>query len=250
MYKYFEINAQGNNIRCKLYYKDLTQAEKAVVFCTGFAGHKDNRAAEGFAEKVLSKYKDVLVVVFDWPAHGDDVRKKLVLDDCDTYLGLVIREMQSRFGVRELYAYATSFGGYLVLKYISEHEDPFCKIALRCPAVDMYDTLRFIIQSDEYDKLMKGKDVRVGFDRKITVTRKLLEDLQANDVRTREYFDVADSVLILHGTADEVVPFGCGKTFAEKNVIEFIPVEGADHRFQNPTHMSLANKYVLGFFDF
>ena len=251
MHQYFEINSQGNNIRCKLYCKEKTPAKKAVIFCTGFAGHKDNRAAEGFAEKTLSKYKNVIVVVFDWPAHGDDVKKKLDLGDCDTYLGLVIREVREKFGVAELYCYTTSFGGYLVLKYIPEHGDPFCKIALRCPAVDMYDTLvRTIMKNDELDRIMKGKDVQVGFDRKITVTRKLLEDLKENDIRTREYFDWADEMLILHGTADEVVPFDSGKTFAEKNVIEFIPVQGADHRFQNPTHMSLANKYVLGFFDF
>lgn len=250
MYKYFEINADGNNVRCKLYYKDKPHAEKAVVFCTGFAGHKDNNAANGFAEKLLSKHKDVIVAVFNWPAHGDDVKKKLELADCDTYLGLVIRELRTKFGVRELYAYSTSFGGYLVLKYISEHENPFRKIALRCPAVDMYDVLtRTIMQGDEYDRIMKGKDILIGFDRKITVTRKLLDDLQANDIRQRDYLDCAEDILILHGTADEVVPFDSGREFAENNLIEFIPVEKADHRFQNPVHMSLANKYVMQFFD-
>lgn len=248
--KYFEVNAQGNNIRCKLYYKDKPAAEKAVVFCTGFAGHKDNNAANGFAEKLLSKRKDVIVVVFNWPAHGDDVKKKLELDDCDTYLGLVVREVKERFGARELYAYSTSFGGYLLLKYISEHENPFRKIALRCPAVDMYDVLtRTIMNADEYDRIMKGKDIQIGFDRKVIVTKKLLDDLKKNDIRTRDYLDYAETILILHGTADEVVPFESGKTFAENNLIEFIPVEKADHRFQNPVHMSLANKYAMQFFD-
>ena len=248
--KYFEVNAQGNNIRCKLYYKDKPAAEKAVIFCTGFAGHKDNNAANGFAEKLLSKRKDVIVVVFNWPAHGDDVKKKLDLSDCDTYLGLVVREVRERFGVRELYAYSTSFGGYLVLKYVSEHENPFRKIALRCPAVDMHDVLtRTIMKADELDRIMKGKDIQIGFDRKVTVTKKLLDELKENDIRTRDYLDYADMILILHGTADEVVPFESGKTFAENNLIEFIPVEKADHRFQNPVHMSLANKYVMQFFD-
>ena len=131
MFRYFEINRQGHNIRCKIYFQDLRAAGRAVVFCTGFAGHKDNNAARGFAEKLLSKHKDMAVVVFDWPAHGDDVKKKLTLDDCDTYLGYVIGEIRDRYGIGELYAYATSFGGYLVLKYISENGDPFRKIVLR-----------------------------------------------------------------------------------------------------------------------
>ena len=75
MHKYFEINGQGHNIRCKLYYQGSGAAKRTVIFCTGFAGHKDNRAAEGFAEKLLSKHKDVNMVVFNWPAHGDDVKK-------------------------------------------------------------------------------------------------------------------------------------------------------------------------------
>ena len=249
MNKYFEINAKGNNIRCKLYSNGNRSADRAVIFCTGFAGHKDNTAAAKFSELFLAK-NDAMVVVFNWPAHGDDVKKKLVLDDCDTYLDLVVQEVRAKYGVRELYAYATSFGGYLVLKYISEHENPFRKIALRCPAVCMYDVLtRGIMRNDEYDRLLKGKDVQVGFDRKITVTRSFLEDVEKNDIRQRDFLESAEDLLILHGTADEIVPFDESQAFAERNLIEFIPVPGADHRFQNPAHMSLANKSVIAFFN-
>lgn len=250
MNRYFEINTHSNNVRCKLYYKEKDTADKAIVFCTGFAGHKDNNAACRFAEKVLSKHKDVIVVVFNWPAHGDDIKKKLVLDDCDTYLGMVINEIRTVYGIKQLYAYAISFGGYLVLKYITEHDNPFRKISLRCPAVNMYDVLvNTVIKDDEYDMIMKGKDVQVGFDRKIIITRSLLEDLRTNDIRQRDYIDYADIILSMHGTNDEIVPFDDSKEFAENNLIDFIPVQGADHRFQNPDHMSLANKYTMEFFD-
>lgn len=251
MHKYYEINAPGHNVRCKVYYKDRAVADNAVIFCTGFAGHKDNRAAEVFAEKALSKHKNLIVIVFNWPAHGDDVKKKLDLKDCDTYLDLVISDAKTRFGVQKLYSYSTSFGGYLVLKYISEHGNPFQKIGIRCPGVDMYDVLtRTIMRNDEFDRIMKGKDALVGFDRKIVVSRSLLDELKTNDIRQRDYLEWADSILILHGTADEVVPFDSSKAFAEDNLIEFIPVEKADHRFQDSAHMSLANKYVMEFFDF
>ena len=251
MEKYYEIHAGKNNIRCKVYSEGKGPAERAVIYCTGFAGHKDNNAANRFAGKVLSKYKNVSVLVFNWPAHGDDVKKKLALEDCNTYLEEVIRDAKSRFGVQSLYAYATSFGGYLTLKYIRDRGNPFEKISLRCPAIDMYDVLtRAIMKNDEYARIMKGKDAQVGFDRKVTVTAALLEELQANDIRTGDYRECADRILILHGTKDEVVPIGDSWDFAEKNGIQFIPVEGADHRFQNPDHMSLANKLTLEFFGF
>jgi alpha-beta hydrolase superfamily lysophospholipase len=250
MYKYFNINEQGHSVHCKIYSSGTMPAEKAIIFCTGFAGHKDNMAAQRFSEKLLSKRKDVSVVVFNWPAHGDDVKKTLMLEDCNVYLQLVIKTLKTNYNIQEMYSYATSFGGYLVLKYISENGNPFRKIALRCPAVDMCDVLtNSVIKTDEYDRIMKGKKVQVGFDRKIIVTRDLLEALKTNDIRQRDYLDFADDILIMHGTADEVVPFNSAREFAENNVIEFIPVEGADHRFVNPVHMSLANKYTLQFFD-
>ena len=250
-HKYFEINAQKSNVCCKAYYRDKCAAEKAIVCCTGFAGHKDNHATEKFAEKLLSKCGNVMVVVFDWPAHGDDIRKRMTLAECCDYLELVTRELKSSFGVQQLYAYAGSFGAYLVLTYISERGNPFERIALRCPAVNMYDVLtRTIIRNDELDRIMKGKDVQVGFDRKVAVTQALLDELKANDIRQRDYLDYADNILIIHGTADEVIPFEDSRAFAENNIIELVPVEGADHRFQNPVHMSLANKIVMEYFGF
>ena len=251
MYKYFEINSLGHNIRCKVYFKENCTADKAIVFCTGFAGHKDNNAANTFSEKMLSKHKNVIIVVFNWPSHGDDVKKKITLDDCMTYLNLVISTIKSKYGIDHICCNATSFSGYLVLKYIADYENPFQKIALRCPAVNMYDVLtQTIMKTDEYDRIMKGKDIQVGFDRKVLVTRSFLDDLRANDIRQNDYLDFAEDILILHGTKDDVVPFNSSKEFAENNLIEFIPIEGADHRFQNPTHMSLANKYIMDFFDF
>lgn len=251
MHKYYEINAPGHNVRCKVYYNTRPQARNAVVFGTGFAGHRDNRAAELFAEKALSKHRDLVVVVFNWPAHGDDVKKKLELTDCDTYLRLVVDDTRTRFGAEKLCCYATSFGAYLALKYISEHGSPFERLVLRCPVVDMYESLtRTIMKGDELERILRGKEVPVGFDRKILVTRRLLEDLQANDIRQCDYLDYAESILILHGTKDEVVPFESSRVFADEQLIEFVPVDGADHRFLNPVHMSLANKLAMEFFAF
>jgi hypothetical protein len=109
--RYFEINEQGHNIRCKLYCADQRNIRKIVVFGHGFGGHKDNGAAERFAEWMVSKYKGTAMVAFNWPCHGDDVKKKLSLVTCDEYLRLVLSEIQSVYAPEHLFAYATSFGG-------------------------------------------------------------------------------------------------------------------------------------------
>lgn len=249
MHRYFEINESGHNIRCKLYFQNLKTIRRVVVFFHGFGGHKDNGAAEKFAQRLISKHKDCAMVTFNWPSHGDDVKKGLHLKDCSDYLAIVVSHLASKFQTNELYAYATSFGGYLTLKYIFEHGNPFRKIALRCPAVNMYDVLTAAIMSaDDLSKLKKGKDIPVGFDRKIMIGLPLLEDLKANDIQRWDFLDYAEDVLILHGTADEIVPFDAAYAFAENNLIEFIPIENADHRFRDAQKMDLAMKHILDFF--
>ena len=251
MERNFEINEKGHNIRCKIYYNKLPDIKKVVIFCHGFAGHKDNSAAAKFAERVLSKYKGIAIIVFNWPCHGNDVKKKLMLSDCETYLELVIDYVKKQYQTDKIYAYATSFGGYVVLKYIAAYGNPFVKIALRCPAVAMHDVLENkVMNQEERALIQKGKNVSVGFDRKIEVNPQFLSDLQNADIRKNSYLEYADDILLIHGTKDEMVPYEIVKEFSEDQVIEMITVENADHRFQNQACMELATKAVLNFFEF
>ena len=249
MERYFEINERGHNIRCKIYCRDVHTVTSAVIFGHGFGGHKDNNAAARFAEKLTAKHKKSALITFDWPCHGDDVKKKLYLEDCGTYLELVVEYIRNRFGTDTLYAYGTSFGGYLFLKYISEKGNPFRAIALRCPAVNIYESLlNTIMTAENRSALPKGKDVPVGFDRKVPVSMAFMEELKNNDIRQRDFLDYAEQMLILHGTNDEIIPYDEAYRFSDDQLIEFIPVEGADHRFRDPVKMDLSTKYILAHF--
>ena len=249
MQRYFEINENGHNIRCKIYFSDIHAIRSVVVFCHGFGGHKDNTAAEKFAERLLNKYKGIAMVTYNWPCHGDDVKKKLRLKDCDVYLQLVIEYVKKHLGAERIYCYATSFGGYLALKYLSEHGNPFEKIALRCPAIPMYDILTAsIITPEDLEKIRKGKEASVGFDRKIAVDAEFLGELNACRIEGLDYLDYAEDILIIHGAADELVPLQTAEAFADNNLIDFVAVEGADHRFKDPKKMEQAIKLILDFY--
>lgn len=250
MHRYFEINEAGHNVRCKLYCHDIKNIRRLVLFTTGFGGHKDNSAAEKLANRLISKYKDCAMITFNWPGHGDDVKKGLHLADCNAYLELVIAHIRRKFQTDDICACATSFGGYMTLKYIFEQGNPFRKIVLRCPAVNMYDVLTAAIMTGgEYEKLQRKKEIPVGFDRKIMVGLPLLEDLKANDIQTWDYLDYAEDILILQGTADEIVPYEAVHAFAENNLIEFVPIQGADHRFRDEKKMEQTIKLTLDFFE-
>lgn len=250
MEKYFHITENGCNIQCKLYCTEPKNIKRAVVCVHGFGGHKDNKAAQWFADFVLKKHKDVGILTYDTPCHGDDVRKNWQLSDCLNYLSIVTKYAQTRLHAQELTGYATSFGGYQILLYLSEHGDPFSKIALRCPAVNMYEVLSQTIMSPaDIKALSRKKPILVGFDRKVRVTQALLDELQQTDITVRDYRPFAQDILILHGTKDEVVPFEADKAFAERNGIEFIPVENADHRFIDPKKMDEAIKAIVEFLE-
>ena len=249
MQRYFEINESGHNIRCKLYYQDLKEIRRIVLFAHGFGGHKDNGAAEKFALRLITKYKGCAMVTFDWPGHGDDVKKSFHLEDCISYMRLVLEYVRQKYQTDEIYSYATSFGGYVTLKYIIENGNPFKKIVLRCPAVNVYDVITTTIMSaTDYERLKKGKEIPVGFDRKVIIGMSLLEEMKENDIQQLDFIDYAEDILIIHGTDDEIVTFDIVRDFAENNVIEFVPVEGADHRFRNERKMEIAIKSILDFY--
>lgn len=242
------VSRNGYNVSCKLYYEDKKAIRGMVLFGHGFGGHKDNKAAEKFAERALDKLK-LCTVTFNWPCHGDDVRKKLRLGDCDGYLTAVIEDIRARYGDPALYGYATSFGGYLFLKYISDHGSPFRRMALRGPAVDLYRIqTEKIMTPEELLRIEKGKEVMAGFDRKVALDREYLDQIKAVDLLSRDFTPWMDDVLILQGLRDEIVDPDTVRRFADDQLMEFVPIEHADHRFQDPRAMDEAIKAILDFF--
>lgn len=118
MEKYFAINAEGSSICCKFYYDGSSFFDGVVVAPHGFAGHKDNRAAARFSDALLGNHKNMAVLTYDQPCHGEDTRKLLSLADCDIYLSRVLSYCRTELGADKLYCFATSFGAYLTLKFI------------------------------------------------------------------------------------------------------------------------------------
>ncbi len=247
--KKFDINEEGVSVRCRILTEKDSRTHDHVVICThGYGSNKDVANITRFAEKYLAKHKDDAVIAFDWPCHGQDAKKKLDLDDCMQYLTLVVKYAREMLQAKEICNYSVSFGGYLTLKYIAEISNPFTKIALRAPGLRMHDLMLKNVKDTDLDKLEKGKEVLIGYDRKMKVDRKLFDQLEKSDVRKYEYFDYADSMIIIHGTGDEMVPIRDSEEFCENNVIEFVPVEGADHPFRNPKLMDAAIHTVISFF--
>lgn len=248
MEKYFTINDAGCSVKCKLYFTG--RIETVILAAHGFAGNKESNAFHRFADKVLPKYKNTALLCFDLPCHGEDNSPKLTLERCDTYFTLVLNYIRSLPDVKRVLATAISFGGYLTLKYISEHENPFEKIALRCPALTMHRLLvNTVMTEDERQKLSRVRELPVGFAKKVRITKAFVDELAETDITQWDFSDYMDTVVIAHGTADEIVPYAPVKEFADSNGIDLLSVEGADHRFTDPKKLERAlNEFITFFF--
>ncbi|SFG20253.1 alpha/beta hydrolase family protein [Oribacterium sp. WCC10] len=249
MEKYFDINEQSLSIRCKIYFdKDPHDLKHIVLATYGFGGNKDNKAIEKFAERITTKYKGYGVVCFDWPCHGKDARNKLIPEECLLYMKLVTEHIKNELHAEDIYNYSSSFGAYVTLRYLHEYGNPFKKIAFRCPAIRMYDSMTAHITDDDWTILNKGKEILRGYDRKIKISKEFLQDLHDNDVSSYDYMDYADDIIMIHGTKDEMAPLTVAEEFSENNVIELIKVENADHPFSNPKYMDFAIQKIQEFF--
>lgn len=255
MEKYFDLRSAEDTIKCKLYYPGKTAGRKGfrhvIVFCHGFAGHKDNAAAQKLAGRVLSRHDDTALLIFNWPGHGDDPHAGITLEDCDAYLSAVLEFVHRELRPEILDACATSFGGYLVLKYLTDHGgSPFRRICLRCPAVVMYDVLtKTILTPEDLETLAAGGSVPSGFDRKVEVTGAFLDSLRDAAVFERDLRPWQDRIRIVQGTADELVPFEAVRTFARRNGIHMTAVGDADHRFLDPAKMEIVIETFMDFLE-
>lgn len=232
MEKYFDIKDKNKTIKCKIYYNNKENVDSVILSCHGFTGSKDNKTAKALADYVLEKYNNIAIMSFDLPGHGDDSIELLDLDICDEYFETVINYLKNKLGIRNIYSQGTSFGGYLTLKYISEHGNPFNKIALRCPAVNMYDALTDIILTDEEISLLEsGKSIGLGDDKKINFNSYFVNQLRNNNILERDYSNYSDDIIVFHGDNDTLIDFNVDRLFCSKNNIKFVPVRGADHGF-------------------
>ena len=247
--KHFDINEEGVSIRFRFMTSSHNRTfERVIIITHGFGGNKEAANITRFSDKELGKHKNDALIAFDWPAHGKDGRKKLEISECLQYLSIVIKYAKDTLQAEYIYNYSVSMGGYLTLLYIHENGNPFTKVALRAPGLRMYESMLRNLSEADREKLAKGREVEVGFERKMKISQSLLDELQAKDVRTYEYIDWAENMLLIHGTKDEMVDINDSRKFSEDNIIDLVEVEGADHTFRNPKYMDQAIHAIVEFF--
>lgn len=210
-------------------------ADTIIVAMHGFAGDQESSCIRLLEEQAMKR--GVGLVRFDWPAHGvspaedSQLRVEHCLSDLDTVVGWVRKQWPKA----RLFAFATSFGGYLALLYHHRNRGVFDQLLLRSPAIRMYDVMMdHILDDAAKDELMRKDTITVGFERKIELPEPFLHDLRQNDAFHIWDGERLEEVAIIHGTADDVVPVEDSVAFAQAHRCALHLAPGTDHRYKKP----------------
>lgn len=240
METYFQLTDNGFCVNCKLYTASQS-IKRVILFGHGFTGNKDNRTAFALFDKVSRSDPETAMVTWDFPAHGDDTSDTLTVERCLQYIGIVLDYVRTTLQPAEIDGGGVSFGGYLMLRYLAEHGNPFHKLVLRSPAVNMFEVVtKRLMNEDEVTRCLSGEWIHVGLSNIVTVKQAFISSLEKSDILTCDFKPFAPAVFIVHGIDDDIVDFACVKQFAEANHIKYTALDGAGHHFADPEKLKQA----------
>ena len=222
------------NLATKIYLPTSTPSQ-IVIGIHGFFGDKESSVLVKLGKELSQS--NAALVTFDLPCHGaNDNSKLLRLSDCTQAIEDVFSWVHKNFPGKPISVFATSFGGYLTLLYLSNHIEQLNKIILRAPAINMSQVLENVLlpfQSLSAEDLKSTTDI--GKEQRLLVDYHFIEELRNNNLH--QIKPVETFLYILQGKKDDIVNPEENANFFNKNYPnrhQIIYFENADHRFKKP----------------
>ena len=193
-----------NRLNAKIYLPQKNPKE-VVVGIHGFSGDKESSVLIE-----LSKHLNNLgfiLVTFDLPCHGEnDSSTPLNLDSCIESIKQVFDFSKENFKNLPISAFATSFGGYLLLQHLSRNDEDLHKVILRAPAIFMAEVLEnVILPFNNYSSKDLIKTITLGFEKQLLINKLFLDDLKNNNLenlpKTKNFLH------IIQGKQDNIVDY-------------------------------------------
>ncbi len=216
---------------------------RAVLAVHGFGGSRESLAIAGLAERLCPE--GYLVAAPDLPCHGErtEPESELTPERCLADIRAVLGWLGGSF--TDISAFATSFGGCCILRLIETSGDPFRKIVLRVPAVNMADSLMRcmrLFQPGFTPEQARRNGFHVKMSRELHIPFEFYEKLlELNEVRSCPAWDRPD-ILTVYAGKDELVARQDTEEFLRLNPkIQRLCIEGSGHRMnQKPEYLTLA----------
>lgn len=243
------INLKENNIEIpvKIFLSQNT-VKKIIIACHGFGGDKESSTITDLAEEII--LKNIAVVSFDFPAHGESKLdgKELTIENCINNINTVYR-YSKKFNA-PISLFATSFGAYVNLINIARNNNEFQKIVLRSPAIEMAKILKEVLLKESFSKYKENGYTILGFERKMKIPYSFYEELLNNNIN-KIYDDIEiPKIHIIQGNKDEIAMIEDTMKFVEnnKNQIELNIIDNGDHRMKSPELRKKVMSYANGIY--
>lgn len=239
-----------NNIPSKLYSADHPHG--TVLAVHGFGGSKESVAISGLAEAITPQGLNVLS--WDLPAHGErtETAEALSIDRCINEIISIEQYINENIG-GEIYAFATSFGGLCMLHRIAESNDPYRRIVLRVPAVNMSRTLITISKMQDPEFTIEKAEENgffVRMSRDYNIPYHFYDELcSLSCLHTRPEWNT-DRIMTIYAGNDELVSPEDTEIFLKFNPnIVSLKIGDSDHRMaRRPEYLSKALDAAVTFF--
>ena len=230
MKKHIKIKNLWSNL-----YLPKEKTNEIVIGVHGFSGDKESSVLIALGEE-LNK-NGIALITFDLPCHGEnDNTKPINLRECENSIGTIFDYVKENFKNISISVFATSFGAFLTLLYLSTHNEKLDKIILRAPAIFMADTTKNTLFNDHHLTLKDLKQPRnFGYKQPLLADKTFVEDLENNNLDNAQ--PISHFLYVLQGKKDNVVNPTENARFFDKhypNNHKIIYFENADHRFKNP----------------
>lgn len=223
-----------DNLDAKIYSPD-SQPKEILIGVHGFSGDKESSVLLALSKELTAN--KIALITFDLPSHGEnDNSTPLVLNSCIQSIGKVLDFAKNNYPSTAISIFATSFGGYLTLVYLSDHTEKLNKVILRAPAIYMSNVLEENIlpfNGFSADKIKNA--INLGYEKQLLINPKFIQDLRNTNLDSLR--PINNYIYILQGKKDNIVNPKENEKFFNKfyeNNHKFYYFENADHRFKHP----------------
>ena len=197
------------------------ELEKIVIYCHGLGS--DKSLVNRFSKDLLNK--NIGVVSFDFPGHGDDKTdfSFFNLSLCIEYLEEVIEYVKNKYNV-PICLFGSSFGGFVILNRLIRRNNDIDKTILMCPAINFCEImeLKSGISIDYFDT-----NEFMPLYNNIKIYKDAYLEFKNGDKEGRE--GEFRNISIIQGMIDKTVSYDDIKEFCLRNKLELITIEKGKH---------------------
>ena len=236
-------SVHGYEIPCHATYSG---EDKVLIVCHGFGSSKASPMVRALEDYMPDR--GIGVYSFDFPAHGDSPTWELRVPWCIDDLETVEAHVRAAAPQAEICYFASSFGAFVLLNYLSTRPHAGKRAMLRSAAVSMGKLVDTWVDDKARAEMEERGYFVPDYDyvREMRVTPTFLQDLADHDV-FRTYRPGETALLMIHGSRDSVAPPEAAWDFAAKHRIILIKVPEGEHDLMGPGQLDQVLAAADGF---